>query len=153
MDPPRAGSLTTRLRSVVLEDEWPARNYLVRLIEATQLAEVVGAAASIGEAREILAARPVDVVFVDVQLPGEVNGLELIQSFNGMEDARRDGRGPRAVQRPLFVLATAFGDQAMKAFELGVVDYLLKPYSAERVKECLHRVAGLLAIDGQAQER
>ncbi len=64
----------SRLRALVLEDEWPARNYLVQLIEATQLAEVVGAVASIGEAREVLAGLPVDVVFVDVQLSGGENG-------------------------------------------------------------------------------
>ena len=65
----------TRLRALVLEDEWPARNYLVQLIEATQLAEVVGAVAGIGDAREVLAALPVDVVFVDVLLSGGENGL------------------------------------------------------------------------------
>jgi len=58
----------TRLRALVLEDEWPARNYLVQLIEETRLAEVVGAVACVGEAREALAGLPVDVVFVDVQL-------------------------------------------------------------------------------------
>ena len=42
----------TRLRALVLEDEWPARNYLVELIEATQLAEVVGAVATTGETEE-----------------------------------------------------------------------------------------------------
>ena len=136
------------LRTVVLEDELPARKYLVDLIESTRLAEVVGAVASIGEAREVLAARPVDVVFVDVELAGGVNGLELIQSLNRTDDGPVRGRMPRAVQRPVFVLATAFGRHAMKAFELGVVDYLLKPLSAERVEQCLRRLVGLLAPDG-----
>ena len=86
----------TRLRALVLEDEWPARNYLVQLIEATQLAEVVGAVATIGEAREVLAGLPVDVVFVDVQLSGGDNGLELVQSM-----------AASGVARPAFVVATA----------------------------------------------
>lgn len=119
----------TRLRALVLEDEWPARNYLVQLIEATQLAEVVGAVATIGEAREVLAALPVDVVFVDVQLSGGDNGLELIQSL----------RASGAVQ-PAFVLATAFSQHALEAWDLGVVDYLLKPFSEERVEQCLRRL-------------
>lgn len=126
------------LRALVLEDEWPARNYLVQLIEATQLAEVAGAVASIGEAREVLAELPVDVVFVDVQLSGGENGLELIQSI-AAPDAAANGK---AGSRPSFVLATAFGQHALEAFDLGVVDYLLKPFSDERVEQCLRRLLG-----------
>jgi DNA-binding LytR/AlgR family response regulator len=116
----------TRLRALVLEDEWPARNYLVELIEATQLAEVVGAVASVADAREALAALPVDVVFVDVQLSGGESGLEMVQPLPG---------------GPAFVLATAFSQHALKAWDLGVVDYLLKPFSEERVEQCLRRIA------------
>jgi two-component system response regulator LytT len=119
----------TRLRALVLEDEWPARNYLVQLIETTQLAEVVGAVAGIGEARDALAALPVDVVFVDVQLAGGENGLELVKSA---------ASGPG----PAFVLATAFSQHALEAWDLGLVDYLLKPFSEQRVAQCLRRIAG-----------
>ena len=119
----------TRLRALVLEDEWLARNYLVQLIEGTQLAEVVGAVARLGEAREVLAGLPVDVVFVDVQLSGGENGLELIHSMARSDNAR-----------PAFVLATAFSQHALEAWNLGVVDYLLKPFSEERVEQCLRRI-------------
>jgi len=117
----------TRLRAFVLEDEWPARNYLVELIEATRLADVVGAVASVAEAREALAALPVDVVFVDVQLAGGETGLELVRQLPG---------------GPAFVLATAFSQHALEAWNLGAVDYLLKPFSEERVEQCLRRIAG-----------
>jgi DNA-binding LytR/AlgR family response regulator len=129
------------LRALVLEDEWPARNYLVQLIEATQLAEVAGAVASIGEAREVLAELPVDVVFVDVQLAGGENGLELIQSI-ASRDGPPGGQAREGASRPSFVLATAFGQHALEAFDLGVVDYLLKPFSDERVEQCLRRLLG-----------
>jgi two-component system, LytTR family, response regulator LytT len=117
----------TRLRALVLEDEWPTRNYLVQLIEGTQLAEVVGAVATVVDAREALAALPVDVVFVDVQLGGAETGLELVQQLPG---------------GPAFVLATAFTQHALEAWDLGAVDYLLKPFSEERVEQCLRRIAG-----------
>jgi len=130
----------TRLRALVLEDEWPARNYLVRLIEATELAEVVGAVASISEAYEVLATLPVDVVFVDVQLSCGENGLELVQSLLAQPDALHDGYSRNGVTRPSFVLATAFGQHALEAFDLGVADYLLKPFSEERVEQCLRRL-------------
>ena len=122
------------LRALVLEDEWPARNYLVELLEGTGLAEVVGAIASVDEARTVLAAAKsgvsVDVVFVDVQLmpDGEGAGLELVRELSREPDA------------PLFVLATAFKEHALEAFELGVADYLIKPFTEERVEACLQRL-------------
>src|SRR5712671_5221709 len=118
----------TRLRALVLEDEWLARKYLAQLIEATGLAEVVGAVASLADARRILSEGPVDVVFLDVQLAGGENGLDLIRSI------------PPDVKQPAFVLATAFTHCAPKAGELGAVDSLLKPFSEERVEQCLRRL-------------
>ncbi len=123
-----------RLRALVVEDEWPARNYLVELIEASELAEVVGAVADADEARQVLhptTGVAVDVVFVDVQLAGsgsERAGLDWVR-------AEIKANGPFG-----FVIATAFENHAIEAFELGVVDYLLKPFSEERVKHCLQRL-------------
>jgi DNA-binding LytR/AlgR family response regulator len=123
------------LRALILEDEWPARNYLVELLEATGMAEVVGAIATVDEARAVVAAASksgvsVDVVFVDVQLmpDGEGAGLALVRELSQEPGA------------PLFVLATAFKEHALEAFELGVADYLLKPFTEERVDACLQRL-------------
>ena len=119
------------LRALVLEDEWPTRNYLVQLIEGTKLAEVSGAVASLDEAREALAGSPVDVVFVDIQLAATGDprtGLDLIRSMADSPGA------------PMFVIATAFQQHTLEAFDLGVVDYLLKPFSEERVEQSLRRL-------------
>jgi DNA-binding LytR/AlgR family response regulator len=123
-----------RLRALVVEDEWPTRNYLVELIESTGLADVVGAVPTLEEAREAIHATSglsVDVVFADVQLAGphgDRAGLELVRS------AVEGGRPP------MFVLATAYDRHALEAFELGVVDYLLKPFNEERVTQALRRI-------------
>jgi DNA-binding LytR/AlgR family response regulator len=123
-----------RLRALVVEDEWPTRNYLVELIESTGLAEVVGAVATLEEAREALHASSgvtLDVVFVDIQLSGSGGdraGLELIRSAVHSSSA------------PMFVLATAFDAHALEAFDLGVVDYLLKPFNEDRVAQALRRL-------------
>jgi DNA-binding LytR/AlgR family response regulator len=128
------GNEPHRLRALVVEDEWPTRNYLVELIEGTRLAEVVGGVATLDEAREALqpsSGLSVDVVFVDVQLSGaggDRAGLELVRTMAAL---------PRA---PMFVLATAFDQHAMEAFDLGVVDYLLKPFNEDRVAQCLRRL-------------
>lgn len=126
---------SSRLRSLVVEDEWPARNYLVELLESSQLAEVVGAVGSVDEARQALAGDPpglgIDVVFVDVTLEGAADGED------GLTLVRALAPSPNA---PMFVLATAYERHALEAFELGVIDYLLKPFSEERVVQCLRRL-------------
>jgi DNA-binding LytR/AlgR family response regulator len=122
-----------RLRALVVEDEWPARNYLVELIESSRLAEVVGAVADANEAMQALHASSglsVDVVFVDVQLAGDGDRA-------GLELARAVAKSRAGIA---IVLATAFERHALEAFELGAVDYLVKPFSEERVTHCLRRV-------------
>jgi DNA-binding LytR/AlgR family response regulator len=119
------------LKALVLEDEWPTRNYLVKLLEGTGRAEVIGAVATLDEAREALAGSPADVVFVDVQLTATGDsrtGLDLVRSMAGEPAA------------PMFVLATASSQHSLEAFDLGVVDYILKPFTEERVEQCLRRL-------------
>lgn len=125
------------LRVLVVEDEWPARNYLVELLHESRLAEVAAAVADSDAAIQALSpASPtegvaVDVVFADVHLVGSARddaGLELVRAFAGRPGA------------PLFVLATAYKEHAIEAFALGVVDYLLKPFTEERVEQCLRRL-------------
>jgi len=121
-----------KLRSFVLEDEWVARNYLVELLDSSHLAETVGAVATVDEARQALTGTsplPVDAVFVDVRLSGgRDDGLELAKELSHLD------------RSPLVVLATAFRDHAIEAYDLGVADYLLKPFTEERVEQCLHRL-------------
>jgi DNA-binding LytR/AlgR family response regulator len=119
-----------RLRALVLQDERPTRNDLVTSIEGARVAEVVAAVGSIDEAREALADSLIDVVFVDLQLASGDgrNGLDLIRSTAGSPGA------------PMFVIATAFEQYALEAFDLGVVDYLLKPFDEDRVQQCLRRL-------------
>lgn len=127
-----------RLRVLVVEDEWPARNYLVELLEASGMAEVVGAVANVDDARQALAGLMVEAVFVDVNLvgDGERAGLDLVRSLVlTPEGGERGGPTP-----PMFVLATAFEKHALEAFELGAIDYLLKPFQEDRVVQCLTRL-------------
>ncbi len=141
--------MTDLLRALVVEDEWPARNYLVELLEASKLAHVVGAVGTAEEARQaLLEPRPkgetwrVDVVFLDVQLArGEREGLDLVREI----EAR--------AQKPHIVLATASREHALEAYDLGVVDYLLKPFTDERVEQCLRRVLERMPKRAEPQQK
>jgi two-component system, LytTR family, response regulator LytT len=119
------------LKALVLEDEYIARNLLVELIEATGLATVVGAIGTFDDAVAFVSQAPssVDVVFVDIHLVGSTHdGLELIRRFVDQPGA------------PAFVLATALREHALEAFEMGVVDYVLKPFDDRRVAKCLEKL-------------
>jgi two-component system response regulator LytT len=127
MEPEVAKSL---LRVAVLEDEWIARNFLVELIEASGLAKVVAAVGMLEDAQHLLStSSETDAVFVDINLAGsDDNGLSLVRDWSTRADA------------PLFVLATALKDRALEAFDLGVSDYITKPFSQIRVTQCLQRL-------------
>jgi two-component system, LytTR family, response regulator LytT len=124
-----------KLRALVVEDEWATRNDLARMLQASGEAEIVGAVANADSARQALDASPVggavDVAFVDIQLVGSLRddeGLDLVRAYAGRPGA------------PAFVVATAFREHAIEAFDLEVVDYLLKPFTVERVERCVARV-------------
>ncbi|MCU0681057.1 MAG: LytTR family DNA-binding domain-containing protein [Polyangiaceae bacterium] len=123
-----------RLRAFVVEDEAPARDYLVELVQDSGRALVVGAAASGGEAKALLLDAPaeIDVVFVDLCLAEGVDdeaGLDLARALRTLAEP------------PAIVLATALRTRALEAFELGIDDYLVKPFLRSRVEASLDRVA------------
>jgi two-component system response regulator LytT len=132
-----------KLRAVVLEDEWVARNFLVEMIEATGLASVVGAIGTFDDALAFVskALPDIDVVFVDINLVGSAqDGLELIKRF-----VKRPGA-------PAFVLATAMREHAIEAFEIGVVDYVLKPFDPRRVAKCLEKLSSARSLSAHVAE-
>jgi DNA-binding LytR/AlgR family response regulator len=124
----------SKLRALIVEDEWPARSYLVELLQKTNGIEVIAAVASSHEAAQALelsGPRAIDVAFVDVHLGAGKNdqaGLVWLRS------------AARTAGAPLFVLATAHGQHALEAFDLGVSDYLLKPFTTGRVNDCVTRL-------------
>lgn len=120
------------LRALIVDDERLARGYLAELLVATGRVDVTAAVESVAAARLALAGGDgVDAVFVDVRLSGpsrDESGLTWVRS-----EAARAGA-------PLFVLATAFPEHAVEAFDLGLTDYLLKPFTDDRVQEAVRRL-------------
>jgi two-component system, LytTR family, response regulator LytT len=121
------------LRILVLEDERSSRDYLVELIERSGIANVVSAPDTAeGAATVIEEGSTVDAAFIDVNLCGsDRDGMSIIRAYAGQPEA------------PLFVLATALRDHALEAYELGVADYVTKPFSQLRVAHCLSRLSSI----------
>ena len=125
-------------RVAIVEDEPIARLGLRRLLEAVPGATLVGEATSAPEAVRLLRETEPDIVFLDVNLPGG-------DAFDVL--ARASLRVP-----PATVLVTAFEEYAVRAFDLGVVDYLLKPFDERRFLRSWERAVATRtsAADGRA---
>jgi DNA-binding LytR/AlgR family response regulator len=117
------------LRLLAVDDELPALEDLVRMLEASASVERVESAASAEEALVALGdGHDLDAVFLDVRMPG-LGGLELARVLRRFE------------RPPAVVFVSAFDDAAVSAFELAAVDYLVKPVSRRRLDEAIERVA------------
>jgi DNA-binding LytR/AlgR family response regulator len=114
------------------DDERPALDDLARLLRASDLVVEVEAVDGAAEALSALARRPFDALFLDVRMPG----------MDGVELARVIGR---FATPPAVVFVSAYETAAVDAFELGAVDYLVKPVSRRRLDEALARVAAMRA--------
>lgn len=126
--------MSERIRALVLEDERPARNYLVQLLHETERVAVLAAVSDAAQASAVLLEEPsleVEVAFVDVRLAGQGRGgLDWMHSLAGRPSA------------PRFVLTTASSEHALEGYQLGAVDYLVKPFTTERVEQCVRRLLG-----------
>ena len=126
------------MKALLIDDERLARNELRRLLAAFPEIEIVGEAANAKQARALLASAEPDLLFLDVQMPGET-GMELLASLE-----------PPA---PHVIFTTAYDEFAVKAFELNALDYLLKPVDPARLAvavEKLHAKARGSAGDSSA---
>jgi len=110
---------------LIVDDERPARAELERSLKNLGVKGAVKEAASIDEAMDLVAEKTPDVILLDVQMPGG-DGFELL---------RRLGKS-----RPPVIFTTAHEQFATLAFEEEAVDYLLKPFSEERLAMALARL-------------
>jgi DNA-binding LytR/AlgR family response regulator len=103
---------------IIIDDEPPARNGLKEDLAALGIFTVAGMAGDAEQARELLNSTAADLIFLDVEMPW-TNGLEFLSSLD---------------VKPMVILVTAYPQYALRGYEHGVVDYLLKPVSPERLR-------------------
>src|SRR5215831_3826737 len=115
------------IRAYVVDDERLAVQRLTRLLGDTGRVEVTGSTTEPEEALTFLNGHRVDVLFLDIQMPG-LTGFELLQHLD---------------QPPLVVFTTAYDAYALSAFETSAVDYLLKPIEPERLRRALDKIERL----------
>ncbi len=119
---------TALLRAVLVDDEELARRYLRELLDPHDTIEIVGECANGFEAVKAVRELEPDLLFLDIQMP-KLDGFEVLELLD---------------QRPAVIFVTAYDEYALQAFEVHALDYLLKPFAAERLAECLRRVGALV---------
>ena len=123
-----------KLRTLVVDDEAAARRGVCRMLERCGGVEVVGECASGREAIAAIREHAPDVVFLDVQMPGQ-DGFDVMATLGG-------------AHTPAVVFLTAHADHAIRAFDVDALDYLLKPVDPERLERSLERVRRHVAQRG-----
>jgi DNA-binding LytR/AlgR family response regulator len=115
-----------KLKALVAEDEAPARSKMARLLAEIEGIEVINLSSNGIDAYDnILLLKP-DIVFLDIEMPG-MTGMDIAQNL------------PPEI-KPYIIFTTAYNEHAIKAFEINAIDYLLKPFSIDRLKQAIEKV-------------
>ncbi len=110
-----------QLNCIVIDDEPAGRKVIEEYIGETDFLKLAGSFSNQTKAAELLASTPVDLMFLDIQMP-KVSGIDFLKSLS---------------DPPITILITAYSEYAIQGYELDVIDYLLKPISKERfLKAC-----------------
>jgi len=113
-----------RFTTILVDDERLARKELRSMLAEHEIIDVVGEAETVTQAAELVNAKTPDVLFLDIQLPGET-GFDLLEKIS-------------PACKIIFV--TAFDAYAIRAFEVNALDYLLKPINPARLAQAIERL-------------
>lgn len=120
------------MRILIVDDETPARQRIKRLLADIAGIEIIGEAEDGVRAVELIEQERPDLVLLDIQMPG-LDGFGVIETLS---------------TPPPIVFITAYDEYAIRAFEVNALDYLLKPFSKERLEQAIQR-AQVAPADGQ----
>ncbi|MDI2589706.1 LytTR family DNA-binding domain-containing protein [Psychrobacillus sp. NEAU-3TGS] len=124
------------LKAFIVEDEPLARDELKYLLMESKQIEIVGEAGSLVDAVKYISKQKPDLVFLDIDLDGD-NGLDLAKQLLMLNPT------------PAIVFATAYDEYALQAFELNAIDYILKPFDEDRIRQTLEKIIQIAKIGTQ----
>ncbi len=115
------------MKCIVVDDDKMSVNLLTHLIKQAEFLEIVKICPNAGEAKEILENEKIDLVFLDIEMPG-MSGMELLKNLN---------------TRAIIILTTSHKEYALEAFEYNIADYLVKPFAFPRFLKAVTRAKEL----------
>ena len=111
---------------IIVDDEYLAQKLLQDYVSKVESLQLVATCSNAFEAMEALKNNPVDIMLLDIQMP-DLTGLELVKSLE---------------KKPAVIFTTAYSEYAVDAFNLGVSDYLLKPFNFPRFIQAINKAIG-----------
>jgi len=128
--------MTEKLRTIIVEDEELARSLMKSFLKSNDKVEIIAECENGFEGIKTINELKPDLVFLDIQMP-KITGFEMLELLE---------------HKPQIIFATAYDEYALKAFEFNAADYLLKPYSKERLFEAVDKVAAKIEKEGKTSD-
>ncbi len=125
-----SNNLERKYKVIIIDDEELARALVTRYVEAYPMLDIVATCSNGFEGLKAIEEHQPDLVFLDIQMP-KLTGFEMLELVE---------------KQPLVVFTTAYDAFAIKAFEENAIDYLLKPFSADRFDKSIQKALDLLAL-------
>jgi DNA-binding LytR/AlgR family response regulator len=116
-----------KMRCIIVDDEPLAREGMERLVNDAGIFELVATCTNALEANKILSQEKIDLMFLDIQMPG-MRGIDFLKTLQ---------------TKPMVIITTAYPNFALEGFELNVLDYLVKPITTERFLKAVNRASEL----------
>ncbi len=113
------------IKCLIVDDEPLALELLEDFIKQMPMLTLVASCSSAAQASEVLSGQQIDLMFLDIQMPG-MNGITFLKSL-------------KLYHRPMVVFTTAYHEYALEGFDLNVLDYLMKPIAFERFLKTVHK--------------
>lgn len=128
--------MTDKIRTLIVEDEELARNLLKSFLLESEDIELIGECENGFEGVKAINDLKPDLVLLDIQMP-KITGFELLELLD---------------HKPHIIFTTAFDEYALKAFEYNTVDYLLKPFSKDRLLDAVNKATERIKSQGPVSE-
>lgn len=129
--------MTEKLRTIIIEDEELARNLLRTYLNDHAEIDIIGECENGFDGVKAINELNPDLVFLDIQMP-KITGFEMLELLD---------------HRPEIIFTTAYDQFALKAFEYNAVDYLLKPFSKDRLMAAIEKVSTRIQSGEDSGER
>ncbi len=129
--------MTTKIRTIIIEDEELARSLLRKFLSDFENIELIDECSNGFEGLKAINEQKPDLIFLDIQMP-KITGFEMVELLDE--------------HHPQIIFATAYDQYALKAFEYSAADYLLKPYSKERLEEAIKKVEERLKSENSTKD-
>lgn len=116
--------MNRKITCLIVDDEQPAREILEHFVQKMPFLELAGQCKSAFQALDFLQSHHVDLLFLDIQMPG-LTGIELLSTLP---------------EKPMVIFTTAYDKFALEGYQMDIVDYLMKPIPFERFVQAVQKV-------------